>query len=373
MANILVIDDDQDILRLLEFTLRRVGHTVITATDGAQGLAEVKTSPPDLVVADVMMPKMTGYEFCKQMRANPQTATLPIIIFSARFQPIDKKTALQAGATDYLPKSTSSDALVKRIAELLPGETPAPTGEPGYTIGFFSLRGGTGVTSLAVNVAVALALLKKKQIALIDLVPFGGHTTLMLGTRPTSNIVEAMSTPAPLSIDIIRKHIIRHKSGVDLLASSLNFEHQFSPRNNQLDKLITVLKPNYPITIFDMSRFSLEADSANIWKKLDKVALVLTPDMPSLQSTAMALQGLAWLGIPPGNIALIVNQTIPQNMLAIDIIKKTVKRPITSIVPYEPEMLKAVNSGQPLIRPNANSKGAAAIVQLAKTLTAAER
>jgi len=373
MANILVIDDDQDILRLLEFTLRRGGHTVTTATDGAQGLDVVQTSPPDLVVADVMMPKMTGYEFCKQVRANPQMADLPIIIFSARFQAIDKKTAMAAGATDYMPKSTSSDALVQRIAELLPDKAASPAQESGYTIGFFSLRGGSGVTSLAVNAAVALALMKKKQIALIDMVPFGGHTTLMLGARPTSNIVEALSTAGTLSISTVKKYIIRHNSGVDLLASSLNFEHQFSTRNNKFDKLIAVLKPHYPFTIFDMSRFSLNAETANIWKNLDKVAIVLTPDMPSLQSVAMTLQGLAWLGIPPANIALILNQTIPQNALTLETIKKAVKRPITGIIPFEPEMLKAVNSGRPLMLQNPNTKGAAAIGQMANTLISTKK
>ena len=121
MANILVIDDDRDILRLLEFALNRAGHDVIIASDGQQGLAELEAQKPDLIVADIMMPKMTGYDFCKQVRASSGAVDIPIIIFSARFQPVDKQTALQAGATDYLPKSISPDALVKRIEELLSG------------------------------------------------------------------------------------------------------------------------------------------------------------------------------------------------------------------------------------------------------------
>ena len=98
MANILVIDDDKNILRLLEFTLKRAGHTIVTCVDGMQGLAQAEAQKPDLIVADVMMPNMTGYEFCKQARGKPTLKETPIIVFSARFQPIDKQTALKAGA-----------------------------------------------------------------------------------------------------------------------------------------------------------------------------------------------------------------------------------------------------------------------------------
>ncbi|HXW00707.1 MAG TPA: response regulator, partial [Anaerolineae bacterium] len=125
MANILLVDDDKNILRLLEFTLKRAGHSVMMCDDGVQGLAQVKAQPPDLIVADVMMPKMTGYEFCKQVRTKLELKDIPIIMFSARFQPVDKQTALDAGATDYLSKSTSPDTLLHRISELLPAQQPA--------------------------------------------------------------------------------------------------------------------------------------------------------------------------------------------------------------------------------------------------------
>src|SRR5512147_47534 len=137
MANILVVDDDKNILRLLEFALKRAGHTVTTCEDGLQGFARVQAQPPDLIVADVMMPKMTGYEFCKQVRAKLGLTEIPIIMFSARFQPIDKQTALDAGATDYLSKNTSPDVLISRINELLPSQQPAPTTQT--AVGLFSL------------------------------------------------------------------------------------------------------------------------------------------------------------------------------------------------------------------------------------------
>ena len=181
MAKILVIDDDKDILRLLEFTLKRTGHDIITANNGEAGLTQTRENSPDLVVCDVMMPIVTGYEFCRQVRADPKFKDIPIIIFSARFQPIDKQTALDAGATDYLPKSTAPDALAKRIAELLP--TPTKAVARGM-IGLFSLRGGAGVTSLAVNLSAILSVSHKTNVALVDLALQGGHAAVMLASTP---------------------------------------------------------------------------------------------------------------------------------------------------------------------------------------------
>src|SRR5262245_40654662 len=181
MAHILVIDDDQDILRLLEFTLKRAGHAVTIARDGVEGLAQVEVLKPAAVICDVMMPKMNGYEFCRGVRAKPEFQAIPIIVFSSRFQPIDKQTALDAGATDYLPKSVSPDVLNERIDELLSAAGGPPTARG--LLGIFSLRGGVGVTTLAVNLAVGVALAHKTTVNLVGLTAFGGNSSLILMSR----------------------------------------------------------------------------------------------------------------------------------------------------------------------------------------------
>lgn len=366
MANILVVDDDKNILRLLEFTLKRAGHTVTISDDGLQGLAQVKAQPPDLIVADVMMPKMTGYEFCKQVRTKLGLKDTPIIMFSARFQPVDRQTALDAGATDYLPKSTSPDVLIHRITELLPAQQPSKATQA--TMGLFSLRGGTGVTSLAVNLALALALTKKTQTALIDLTPLGGHAALMLGVRPTSSVADALfASKDEVTLDTVKPHFIQHSTGVQILASALNYDHLLHLNDNRLEQLVAVLKTGFPYTIFDIPHI-LEPRFAPTLYLFDKVALVLSPDMPSLQSAAMALQGLNRLGIADNKIVLVVNNTLSQGALPIEMIQKTVKRPILANIPFEPEMIKAVNSGKPLLLSSPQSAAAAAIAKLANAL-----
>lgn len=367
MAKILVVDDDKDILRLLEFTLKRVGHQVITSIDGPTGLAEVEAQQPDLIVADVMMPKMTGYEFCRRVRGLPESKDTPIIVFSARFQPIDKQTALEAGATDYLPKSSSPDVLIEAITEHLPQSSSTPVVHA--TIGFFSLRGGTGVTSLAVNTALALVNTQKARTTLLDLTPFGGHAAVMLGVRPTSSIADALAvTENEVTLDSIKPHLLEHRSGIQLLASTLSYKQQLSIEDNRLEKLVVTLKSHSSFTLFDLPHI-LHPHLGSILRLLDKIALVLSPDMPSLQSTAMALQGLTQLGIEQNRIVLVLNQIAPQNALPLETIQKALKRPIAVNIPFEPDMIKAINSGNPILLSNPGSASAAAITQLANKLS----
>ena len=366
MANILVIDDDKNILRLLDFTIKRAGHTITTSEDGLQGLAQAEAQLPDLIVADVMMPNMTGYDFCKQARTKPVLKDVPIIIFSARFQPIDKQTALEAGATDYLPKTTSPDALIGRINELLAGSaTPAATRG---VVGMFSLRGGTGVTSLSVNLAVWLAQSQQTRTLLIDLARLGGHAALMLGLRPAGNIAQLFaSTPGEVVPQTIQPHLTQHNSGVYLLASSHVYGHELLLTDTRLQQLLTIMKAGFPFVVLDIPHF-MEPQFAPTLQLFDKIALVISPDMPSLQSTAIGLQSLVRLGMPDDKIALVVNQVIPQGALPIETIQKALKRPVVANIPFDPEVVKSVNSGKPLLLTNPQSPAAMAIAGLAGKL-----
>lgn len=364
MAHVLVIDDDKTILRLVEFSLKRAGHTVTACEDGVQGLAQAQAQTPDIIIADIMMPKMTGYEFCKQVRTKLNLTETPIIMFSARFQPVDKQTALEAGATDFLPKTTSPDVLVKRIEELLPQQTQAAI--PHATIGLFSLRGGVGVTSLGVNLALAGA--QKAPTALVDLAPIGGHAALMLGLRPTSSLADALfSSGDTVTLDTIKPHLLTHNGGVQLLASALVYEHMVHLNDNRLPQLAAALKTGFAFTVLDIPHL-LEPRFEPVLQLFDKLALILSPDMPSLQSAAMALQGLARLNVPENKIIFVVNHIMPQGMLPPEIIQKTLKRPVLATIPFEPEMIKAVNSGKPLLLSSPQSAGAAAIMRLAGAL-----
>jgi DNA-binding response OmpR family regulator len=113
---ILVIDDDEKLNRLLKKFLGKFNFTVFTASDATEGLKKVRTVSPDLVILDLMLPGMSGFDVCKRIR---QTSSLPIIMLTARGDVMDKVVGLELGADDYLPKPFEPRELVARIQAVL--------------------------------------------------------------------------------------------------------------------------------------------------------------------------------------------------------------------------------------------------------------
>jgi DNA-binding response OmpR family regulator len=116
---VLVADDDEDILQLVAFRLERAGYTVVTAADGQLALAAAREHQPDLAVLDVMMPGLNGYEVTRQLRADPATAHIPVILLTARVQEADVSRGFDAGADDYLRKPFSPQELRSRVQAIL--------------------------------------------------------------------------------------------------------------------------------------------------------------------------------------------------------------------------------------------------------------
>ena len=118
-GKILVVDDEIYIVHILDFSLGMEGYEVITALDGEQGLEKARSQRPDLIVLDIMMPKLDGYETCKMLKADPETRAIPIILLSAKGRNIDQKIGFEVGADDYITKPFSPRKLVERINSIL--------------------------------------------------------------------------------------------------------------------------------------------------------------------------------------------------------------------------------------------------------------
>src|ERR1041385_8784126 len=116
---ILVVDDEPDALELVGFNLKRAGFEVVTAADGAEAVRKSRQLLPNLVVLDLMLPEMDGLEVCKSLKGELRTATIPIIMLTARGAEIDRVLGLELGADDYLTKPFSPRELVLRIRNLL--------------------------------------------------------------------------------------------------------------------------------------------------------------------------------------------------------------------------------------------------------------
>jgi len=116
---ILLVEDDPSAIRLVSYTLEQEGYEVLTASNGLEGLRKAREENPDLLVLDVMLPGIDGFEVCRRLRADAETAGLPILMLSAKAQEIDKTTGMKMGADDYLSKPADPADIVARVASLL--------------------------------------------------------------------------------------------------------------------------------------------------------------------------------------------------------------------------------------------------------------
>jgi len=119
MARILVAEDERDILELITFTLQFASHHVIAAENGEQALELVQQELPDLVLLDARMPRLSGYEVCRQLKSNPATQDIPVVFLSAKGQESEIKAGLESGAVKYLVKPFSPEELIHSLEDIL--------------------------------------------------------------------------------------------------------------------------------------------------------------------------------------------------------------------------------------------------------------
>ena len=153
-SRVLIVEDERDIRDLVVLHLQRDGYEVTSAASGEEALAHVRQSPPDLVVLDLMLPAMSGLEVCRRLRQDPATATLPILILTAKADEVDRVVGLELGADDYVVKPFSPKELLARVHAVLRRSRPASGAAP-MTFGALTIDPGTYRVAVA-GEAVAL-------------------------------------------------------------------------------------------------------------------------------------------------------------------------------------------------------------------------
>lgn len=313
---ILIIDDDVDTLRLVGLMLQRQGYQISAASNGSQGLSKAFEERPDLILLDVMMPDMDGFEVTRRLRKNPATATIPILMFTAKTQLDDKVTGFEVGADDYLTKPTHPTelqahvkALLSRATQKKPGDIKTATQEHhGHVIGVISARGGLGVTTLAANIAAGLFARAQTDVILAELTPGQGTLSVELGIPNQKGLTEILQgTVVEITREKVENSLITHNSGLKLFLSSDN------PRDVNLvshvenfETLVIHLASLAPFVVLDLGS-GLPTFAQRLMPICNERVIVMEGMPATIQQTRYLIDEIAELGIDRSTISVILN------------------------------------------------------------------
>jgi DNA-binding response OmpR family regulator len=316
-VKILIVDDDLDTLRLVGLMLQRNGYEILAASNGLQALSLAESGSPDLILLDVMMPNMDGYEVARKLRSNPNTSDIPILMLTAKSQLDDKVAGFESGADDYLTKPTHPTELQMHIKALLGRSTRTrqtqssdTTEKRGFTMGVLAARGGLGVTTTAVNLASALLLTTGTEVILAELRPGYGTLAADLGFEESLGLAELLKTDhSTITRQMIKDRLLHHQNGLNLLlASSQPSNASLVNAIDQFEVLVEKLGFLAPFVVLDLGS-GLPELTQKLIKICHHLIVIVEPVPNSITHSRSLLDNLYEMGISKQNITpLIVNR-----------------------------------------------------------------
>ncbi|MBI4790247.1 MAG: response regulator [Chloroflexi bacterium] len=370
-TRILAVDDSTVNLTLVSQTLTQAGYQVFTAKSGPEALKRVDEVKPELVILDVMMPEMDGYEVCRQLRQKPATARLPVMMLTAQDTLAEKIKGYEAGADEYVIKPFDPVELQMRIKVLLKrlgAEEPKPdtTTVKAKTIAVFSLRGGVGVSTLAANLAVGLTQLWASPAVLVDLVFTAGQVALMLNLTPRITWSDLAQRPLEeIDADLINQVLLRHPSTVRILAAPRRAEQSELLTPDRVSNILTLLSASYHYLVLDLPHDFSDTTLAGL-DRADDIIIVLAPELASVMAASSALEVLQSLGYPKTKIRLALNYTFERHALAREAIESALRQPMNILIPFASDVvIPAINNGNPAVLDKPNSEIGALFEDLA--------
>lgn len=339
MARILVIDDNYDMLSMLKIILERQGkHEVTACTNGQEGLEAAFNEPPEVALVDVMMPGMSGYDVVKQLRNDPRTEKIGIIILTARGQSVDRDAAMAAGADEHMTKPANVEELLKHIEELLNRDKGKAQPSSAMTLPVFSVKGGVGVTTLAINLATVL-----QQIAptvLVDLAPTMGQCAFFLGMRAEKHwgqYLENRTTPVD---SLVQKHATGLQA---LLAPPLPGQYSW-PNADAVTTILAQLTATARFVVIDMPPL-LDSTARAVLAQAHRTLLVSGDDALAIQVMRATLQALQeW----KERLVVVRNAAAPGPRPPTEAVQKALRVPLAVDIAYDPVQVTVAAKGLPL-------------------------
>ena len=302
---ILIVDDDMETLRLVGMMLQRQGYEIAAANTGELALETAVKVKPSLIILDVVMPGMDGYQIARELRKNPLCTHIPILMFTAKNQMGDKIAGYGAGADDYLTKPVHPAELNAHVKALLDRmkkikNTPEESGS-GCIIGVLGCKGGLGVSTLVLNLAVSLSGMTSKEVVAVELKPGQGSWGVELDIANSYGLEKLLALPVDeITAAAVEKLAVHTSFNVRLLMASEKSQKISLP--DLPEKTLAILKSlnsSIPVQVLDIGNPYL-AGFSKIHKLCDQL-IVLTDAFPATVLRTRKLLGTLQFEVPKKN------------------------------------------------------------------------
>ncbi len=332
--------------------LQRQGYDVVTANNGQQALVRANADQPDLIILDLMMPDMDGYEVCRRLRHDPVTQAIPIIMFTAKIQVDDKVAGFEAGADDYLTKPTHPAELASRVKAVLARSAAQrrPGGDQAMTMGFIGAKGGVGTTTLAVNVAAALV--RNEPTIISDFRLGQGTLSLFLGFGRATGIANLLTRPPnELSVRSIENELVTHSSGLKLLLSSARpKESLLNVSPEAAAAILQHLRALSRNVVIDLGT-SLNRLTGRLLQEIDHLILAVEPNRVALTVARELLEELEQVNFARSRVStVLINRAQSSLQIPWQEAEHILNHEMTAIISPAPELaFQAAEAGQPIV------------------------
>jgi pilus assembly protein CpaE len=375
---LLIVDDDVDTLRLVGLMLQRQGYQIVAANNGHQALIMAQSELPDLILLDIMMPDMDGYEVTRRLKANVSTNSIPIIMFTAKSQVDDKVTGFDVGVDDYLTKPTQPRELFAHVKAVLARgsktktQAAAPSGEKGYMIGVISAKGGLGASTLAMNVGVMLQQRTKKEVIVAEFRPGEGSMCLDLGfTKPEGLNRLLQSKPTEIMAGDVDKELLTHTSGVRFLMSTYTpHDARFIVCSDTFEAIANQLSHLAGYIILDLGA-GLTPTTEKILSLCDDLIVVVDPLPYTVIRTKALIDDLTERGFGEGRLLLtLINRIRTEMQLSWTQVREQLGHDLAVAFTPAPELIyQAAKGNIPAVLMQPDSLTTQQFTKLADTIT----
>jgi len=366
---ILIVDDDPTLVEMLTFVLTRGGYDTVSALDGSRAIEILRQGGIDLVVLDIMLPDVDGYEICRRIRALPGVGQTPILMLSARTQVVHRLSGFESGADDYVPKPADPKEILARVRALLSRASRAKMVPP--VIAMVGVKGGVGATTTAVNVALGL-LGSRPHVLLMELGRCGLSGAWQLGLTGGMTLEELSATEGfRLSMAALQPCIQAHGSGLHYLAVRPHALGSGSLRPALLGEAIELLQAQYDVVVIDLDSSSL-VQSGEAVRQCTAVIPIAERDPLSMWHLDALHKWLAearFDGKVPGFV--LVDQSAEPLREPPSALASQARLGVLAVIPAAPAAMYQANAlREPVVLADPDSEVSQAYVELGKRLLA---